>query len=889
VTDATDSARRWREIRTVFEDAVELPPAERAVRLEPLRETDPALRDSVLLLLAADDRADEHLEAIEAALLPQPVRAASPATRLDPLGLTGRTLSHFRILGVLGVGGMGLVYRAEDMRLARKVALKVPLPDYRLDGVTKERFLREARSAAVLDHPNVCSIHEVGESPEGQIYLAMPLYPGETLGERLRREDFLSVREALEIARQVAEGLAAAHQAGIVHRDVKPGNMMLLPDGTVKILDFGLAKVRNLALSESRGQLGTVAYMAPEQIRREPLDERADLWALGVMLYEMLTGRRPFEGEHEVSIAHAIVHLQPERPSAVRPGIPHPVEGLLLALLRKEPGKRPPTARQVATELRDVAQGRTIRPGAPGGRLLTAAGWARRPTRLRAAATLLVACLALTAGAVLTSLDHRDADRPVGGSVAVLPFANLSGDPRQEYLSDGITEELMAQLARAEWLRVTGRASTFRFKGSDPDARDVGEALGVSAVLRGSVRRDGPRLRITAQLIEAASGRPLWSETFDRELGDIFSIQVEIGRAIASALQVRLAGPADMGEGSTRDFEAYELYLKGRYFWNQRTEEALVTASDYFRQAVAIDPDYARAYSGLADVEIAPRSSRPAERFARAHGAAARALALDETLPDAHASLGWIQMWLERDWKAAEGHFRRALELSPTHAWAVAWYAAYLAAVGRIEESLPIIHRAHELDPLSYVVTTHVGTHYLWLRREDQAVAWFRKALELSPDFYMAHWGLARVHLARGRYDEALRELRYDGSDYAGLHRPGLLGYSLALAGHEEEARHELAVLRDRSSRGLYVPPLDPALIHIGLGENQHALDWLARLEEDRGIRVFLVDPIFDPVRSDPRFARILEGLRLPASLGTATAVPPPSTPPGSRRAGPGP
>ncbi|CAN5786187.1 serine/threonine-protein kinase [soil metagenome] len=860
-------SQHWQTVKTLFDELVELPGDVQAERLATLGAADPELHHSVAALLAADGQADTRLGEVDAAFLQPPPERPDSAPPPDPFGLSGRRLAHFHVVEPLGAGGMGVVYRAEDTRLNRMVALKIPHPEYRLDAAAKQRFLHEARSTAALDHPNLCGIYEVGESDEGHPFLAMPLYPGETLKQRLARDAPLPVDEAVEIGRQVAEGLAAAHDAGIVHRDVKPGNIMLLPNGAVKVLDFGLAKVRDLTLTGSRTWLGTVAYMAPEQIRQAPVDGRADLWALGVVLYEMLTGRRPFEGEHDVSVAHGIVHEEPLRPSILRGGLPSSLEGLLVTLLRKEPARRPASAQQLAADLAVIQQGRTL----PLRRRLrqrwaTATGWQRHPAWRTATGVLITATLAVAVGGHLTTRPSEGPAphiAPTDGSVAVLPFVNLSGDPQHEFLSDGITEELTNHLTRVEGLRVAAQTSSFRFKGGNVDVREVGHALSVASVLQGSVRRDGQRVRITAQLIDASNGFQLWSETYDRELSDIFAVQDEISQAIVSVLRIRLTRPVATRLPSTSSPEAYEAYLKGRYFWNRRTAETLVRATEYFQQAIALDADFAEAHSGLADVEIAPRAGRPAERFANAKLAAARALALDSLLPEAHISMSWIKLWYDRDQASAEWHIRRAVELDPNSIWAVARYAAFLAATGRVEESLPLIRRAHQFDPLSYTHATYVGTHYLWLRRESEAIPYFRKSLELNPDFFMAHWGLGRAYLRQGRYQDALAELAYEGGDYTGLNRPGLLGHAHALAGNEAEARRILSELREQAGRGDYVPPVALAIIHIGLGEKAQALDWLERVEADAGARIFLADPIFDPIRSEPRFQGLLKRLGL--------------------------
>lgn len=850
---------RWNEIQALFEELIELPPSDRVARLAAISDRDAALYDSIDSLIKADSEAHRWLASVESALLPPRDKVTEETVPdADPLGLVGGLLGRFHIEALLGADGMGVVYRARDTRLDRAIALKVPRPEHRINISANRRFIHEARTVAALDHPNVCTIHEVDTGEDGIPFLAMPLYSGETLRARLARDVPLPVAEVVNIASQVAKGLAAVHDAGVVHRDVKPGNIMLVAQGSVKILDFGLAKVRDLSVTQSGELLGTVSYMAPEQIRSQPVGTYTDLWALGVVMYEMITGRRPFGGERSIAVAHAIVHDEVIPPRVLQPSIPPALDDIVCALLEKDPTRRLASAHEVADRLAAVDAEQPESAPNTGRRRKTSWTHDRRITR-----AMLTTGMVIVAGGVFTthqSIYDSPSTVDTARSIVVLPFMNLSNDREQDYFSDGITEELISHLAKLPELRVTARTTSFRFKGQNPDVREVGRALDVATVLQGSVRRNDRVVRISAQLVDAATGYYLWSETYDRELNDVLAIQDEISEAIVSSLRIRLPGTGGvvgLRASSTRSIEAYDLYLRGRHLWNQRTDESLARAAEYFRQAVALDPGYADAYSGLADVEIAPRSGIPSERFARAKLAASTALMLDSANADAHFSMGWIAMWYDRDWPAAERHLLKGIALNPNHVWGIGWYAAYLAATGRVEESLAVIQRSHTLDPLSYPHATYVGTHYLWLHRDREAIPYFHKALDLAPGFFMAHWGLALAYLRQGRAEEALVELRYDGGDFVGLHRLGLLGYANALAGHEVEARRILDELETATERGEYVPAVDPALVHIGLGDTESALDWLERLETDRGARTFLIDPLFDPVRTEPRFQRL--------------------------------
>jgi adenylate cyclase len=448
----------------------------------------------------------------------------------------------------------------------------------------------------------------------------------------------------------------------------------------------------------------------------------------------------------------------------------------------------------------------------------------------------------------------------------VLPFIDLSPERDQEYFSDGITEELITHLSKVKGLKVPARTSSFQFKGALTDVREVGTRLGVGHVLEGSVRKAGDRLRITVQLVNVEDGFHAWAETYERPMSDVFAVQEEISQAVADALRLHLVG-GEGGTGAQRptpSVEAYEMFLRGRFFANQRTEDALARAAEYFQRAIAIDPHFARAYAELAHTYIAPRSGAPSERFLRARELATTALALDSTLAEAHTSMGWIRMWYDRDWTAAERHLRRATVLDPSYVWGHLWYSAYLGAVGRADQALAASRRAQELDPLSVAANTHLGTHLFWLGRYEDAIHQYRKALELDPSFFMARWGLSRAYLQLGRHVEAMRELQYPGTDYLGFFRPALLGYAHAVTGQEAEARRVLTELHERRVRGEYIAPTEFAAIHLGLGERGKALDWLEHHEADRGARIFLqVDPIFAPLRTEARFQQLLRRLRL--------------------------
>jgi len=744
--------------------------------------------------------------------------------------MIGKTISHYKILEKLGEGGMGEVYLAKDTKLNRRVALKFLPAQYAADEEFKARFKREAQAAAGLNHPNIITIHEVAEH-DSRPYIAMEYVEGKSLKDLIGEKE-LPVNQILDVAMQICEGLAKAHQTGIIHRDIKPQNILMDQESRVRICDFGLAKLKRDAMLTRIGtSVGTVAYMSPEQAKGDDVDHRTDIWALGVVLYEMFTGEMPFKGEHDQAVIYSILNAEP-----------HPLIGSPLELERvvnKALAKNPEERYQAVTDV--LADLRLLREGFGSGVTRTV----------------------------------RVAMEP-SPSIAVLPFANLSADKEQEYFCDGMAEEIINALTQVEGLHVVARTSAFSFRGKQLDIREIGKRLNVGAVLEGSVRRAGARLRITAQLVNVADGYHLWSERYDRDIGelccpeDIFGIQDEISLAIVDKLKVRLlkGEKTKLIKRHTEDLDAYNLYLKGRYFWNLRTEESLKKSIDYFNQAIEKDPNYALAYAGLADSQITMQdysSLSPKVTLFRAKEAANKALEIDSMLAEAHNSLAQV-MFRGWDWEGAEREHKRALELNPNYASAHHWYALVLAYAARFDEAIAEMKRAWELDPLSLIMNRNLGLVLYFARRYDKATEQLQKTLEMDSSFSLAHASLGLVYLQKSMYREALMELQKESDMRGGSDAPveTWKGIAYAKAGEKSEAKRVLDDLLKRAKQ-VYVSPVLFAGLYFALGENDLGFKSLDLAYDQRDSRLLELNvlPEFDSVRSDPRFKELLKRVGL--------------------------
>jgi serine/threonine-protein kinase len=775
---------------------------------------------------------------------------ASLTNRRDELqaALAGR----YTIERELGHGGMAVVYLARDLRHDRPVALKVLRAELAA-AVGAERFLREIHIAAALQHPNILPLHDSGDAG-GLFYYVMPYVEGESLRDRLTREGPLPLADALTIAAETADALEYAHSHGVVHRDVKPENI-LLSGGHALVADFGIARALSAAggahLTETGVAVGTPAYMSPEQASADPqIDGRADIYALGCVLYEMLAGQPPFVGSSPQAVLAR--HTLDPVPSlrTVRPDLPLRVERAVFRALAKVPADR----FQTAAACRQA--------------LVSAEAPARGPRR-QWVGLGLVAVL-LLAGAGYVAWHKSLAGRPMH-SVAVLPFRNLSPDPNDVYFSNGMAEELTTALGKVESLRVAAPTSARAFQNTNATAQQIGRTLGVATLLEGTVRRAGGRLRVGAHLINVDSGYDLWSDEYERDVRDVFAVQDEITRAIVGALRVRLASPSGTAfrRPSTASPEAHDLYLHGRFFYEKRNEDGLRKALVFFGQAVGRDSGYALAHSGLADTYNflgAFGFDPPHNVIPRAKAAALRALQLDSLLPEAHTSLGFTTLFFDWDWPAADREFRRALTLDSTFTPALLYHGWYNVAVGRLGAAIRDLERAVSLDPLSLILNTRLATMLHWARRYDAAIAQLRRTLAIDSSYDLAHAQLAREYLQLGRCADALAEVRGRAGVFAAYYEGSIVGFAAAVCGRATEARQSLDSLLARIKRGRYVSPEAVAMVYAGLGDKDRAFAWLDRAFDDRTWSLYLlrVEPMLDGLRGDPRFAPLVRRVGLP-------------------------
>jgi serine/threonine-protein kinase len=777
--------------------------------------------------------------------------------------MIGQTVSHYKITEKLGDGGMGVVYKAVDTKLDRLVALKFLRPELTSEPNAKQRFVHEARAASALQHNNICTIHEIDEIEDGHVFIAMDCYEGETLKQKIARGP-LPVDEAVDIVSQVAEGLARAHAAGMVHRDIKPANIIITRDGVVKIVDFGLAKLAGQTRVTKTGAMaGTIVYMSPEQAMGTDVDHRSDIFSLGAVFYEMLTGDLPFKGDHEAAVLYGIIHNDPEPLAKYRSDITEGLQRMAGTALRKEPGERYQNASEIAADLK------RFRESVP--TIERRLGWAKHNLRQRISIALVSILIVIGGYIVYSRYLSPQASESAVASIVVLPFINLSSEPDDEYFSDGITEDLIHALAKVDDLRVVSRTSAFQFKGKTADIRDIGKKLGAGTVLEGTVRKSGDELVITANLIDVADGLEIWSERFEMLMSDVFTIQNQISLTIVEKMQLQLAGGQadEIIRPYTENIDAYTLYLKGRYQWNIRSLEALEKARQLFEQAVAIDTKYALAYSGLADVYLmmANYSNSPTdELYLKARVAARKAIDIDPGLAEAHVSYALVSWIFDWDWQTANKEFARAVELKPAYATTYHWRAMFLAFMGRFDDAVAEIERALAKDPVSLIINAAAGLLLYCGEDFDAAIEQCFKTLDMDPEFNPAVTTLARAYIQTGKYDEAIswleKSIRLAGRRTYTL---ALLAYAFALAGKHKEAMDILVELQSEENKGK-VDPYDMVIVNIGLGDSRAALDWLQRSGDHRGFGIFNIqaDPALAGFRNTPEYTTTMKTIGFP-------------------------
>lgn len=832
------------------------------------------------------------------------------------------TLSHYRIVSKIGAGGMGEVYKAQDTILDRKVAIKFLNEELSKDEDKLNRFVREAKAASALNHPNILTVYEIGEV-DGRNYIATELIDGHTLRQHLAQKEPLPLNAILKIGVQVAEALSAAHHAGIIHRDIKPENVMIRPDGYAKVLDFGLAKLSEsrVASESSTGSedatriqvktnpgvvMGTVSYMSPEQARGNPTDARTDIWSLGVVLYEMLARRVPFTG---ATSSHTIVSILEREPLALE-NVPPELQRIVRKALTKDAEMRYQSARDLLIDLKNLRrdldiQGELERSIIPNrdaaigsiddiaaqiyasGSLATRSAQAPATQHPSSASSLEYAVTQAKSHKVATAIAGiallsvvvtvaylvflRKGNSSAGQikSIAVMPFINEGANSDLEYLSDGMTDTLISSLSQLPNLNVKARSSVFRYKGKETSPQTIGKDLNVQAILNGRIAQHGDQLTLTLELVDAQTENVIWSDQYNRKQTDLVSLQSEIARDVSTKLRSKLSGLEEqkVAKTYTANPEAYQLYLKGLFYWNKRTGEALKTSIDYFNQAISKDPNYAQAYAGLASAYVLlPEYSAatPVDSMPKGKAAATKALQLDETLAEAHAALAHAFYTFDRNMTESNREYQRAIELNPNYATAHQWYGINLVLTQRVDEGIAEGKRAIELDPLSLVVNLELGANLNYARQHEQAVAQLQKTIELDRNWYLAHMVLCQTYVAKGLLPQAVAECQRARELNDDPYVLAFLSLAYAASGKRDEAVKALGQMNEFAKQR-YVPAYAFAVAYAGLGERDQAFQWLERSLQDHAwdITYLKVDPLMDNLRSDPRFADLVKRIGL--------------------------
>jgi serine/threonine-protein kinase len=784
--------------------------------------------------------------------------------------MIGKVISHYRILEKLGEGGMGVVYKAEDTRLRRIIALKFLPPELTRDPEAKERFVHEAQAASALHNNNICVVYDIDESDDGQMFISMEYLEGETLKAKLERGP-LAVGEALDITLQIGKALARAHEQGIVHRDIKPANVMLTTDGVAKIVDFGTAKFAGRTMLTKAGNTpGTLAYMSPEQLRGLPVDQRTDIWALGTVLYEMLTGQQPFRGEYDPAVLYAILEVEPEPIGNLRSDVPGTLDGVLALALNKDPTQRYQRVEELVADVQPLAGGSST--PIPTRRRAPARRRSRWPMYAGGAAALCIVAITVL---VVTSRSHRGTSVR---SLAVLPFRNTSASLDDTVFAEGMTEALSTELSKIRALVVRSSRSAMRFKNSDKLLPEIARDLNVDALIDGSTQLTGKSVRVSVNLINVNPEQQIWGENYKEEMEDINTLQSKVAQAVAREIKVVLTAEDQARLARTKpvNAEAYQACVYGRFYWNKWTRAGFQRSLDYFRIAASKDPSYAPAYAGIADVYATlwyngavPFDS--VEPYWRP--AAQKALDLDAEMAEGHVSLAATRIVYDWDWSGSEQELKHALILNPGYATGHHWYALLLSALGRHDSAISEVRRARELDPLSVIIVASAGWIHIHARSYDQAIAQFRKALELDSLCAPAHSGLGEIYEMQGKDEEALAEyLRLasvTGGSFATLgggvadpvSRLRSAYRSSGWQGYWTEQLRQLEGL----ARTMYVSSFHMASVCARLKRTDDAFRWLQRAYQERSTNLLFVkfDPNMENLRDDPRYGDLVRRIGL--------------------------
>jgi serine/threonine protein kinase len=779
--------------------------------------------------------------------------------------MIGKTISHYKIIEKIGSGGMGIVYKAKDTKLKRTVALKFLPQQFSIDEEAKKRFIHEAQASASLDHPNICNIHEINETKDNQLFIAMACYEGESLKDKMKKGS-MQIAETFDIALQVAEGLKNAHKKDIVHRDIKPANLFLTHDGLVKILDFGLAKLKGVTkLTREGTTMGTIAYMSPEQAAGEDMDHRTDIWSLGALLYEMITDQLPFKGEYEQAVIYSILNEDPKPLANLRPEIPDGLEDIIFKTLAKEPQNRYQDITDLIADLQNISQGKK-----PAGKITSTIRLTTKKTKQIFRYTVIsMVLISLVIAAILILKEKTTTSY----SLAVLPFQNLSGDSNQEFFVNGMHESLLTELCKIKALRVISRTSVFQYQNTKKSIPEIAKELKVDWVVGGSAVQVGKTVRINAQLIDAKRDHNVWADKYDRQYKDILQLHSEVARDITIQIKGKLAPEEKqlLEKTGIVNPEAHKAYLKGRFFWNKYSPDDIKKSLDYFRQAIQLDPKYAPAYTGLfrANFDLAQTLLPPTDvegikkAKEEARVAAQKAMELDSNFSEAHTALACIRHYFDWDWAGAEESFEKALELNPNDVLTRMRYSDYLVALGSFDEAITQAQKAVELDPLSPAANWFLAVAFYHNREYDRSMEICKKNLEFNPnsvaDLMILGWDM----FLKGNIKEAMawwakmHEI-YGNKELAKIFRESTW----------EEAAQAWLDQALSPSPPFFANPDTFAWVYAHLGKKEETFRWLEKgIKTRRGCIIYLnVDPCWDFLRSEPRFQDFVRMMDLPES-----------------------